>query len=95
MLPGDGSPVMVILDADHSRDHVLSELRVFAPLVTSGSYLIVEDTNINGHPVFEEFGPGPYEAVEEFFLENDDFEVDESCHLYYVTQNPRGYLKRR
>lgn len=95
MLPGDGSPVMVILDADHSRDHVLSELRVFAPLVTSGSYLIVEDTNINGHPVFEEFGPGPYEAVEDFMAENDDFEVDESCHLYYVTQNPRGYLRRK
>jgi cephalosporin hydroxylase len=95
LLPTDGSPVMVILDSDHSKDHVLAEMRRYAPLVTSGSYLIVEDTNINGHPVFADFGPGPYEAVEAYFGENDDFEVDEECELYYVTQNPRGYLRRR
>ena len=95
MLPTDGSPVMVILDSDHAKDHVLAEMRRYAPLVTSGSYLIVEDSNINGHPVFADFGPGPYEAVEAFMADNDDFEVDEECQLYYVTQNPGGYLRRR
>ncbi|MBI1379318.1 MAG: hypothetical protein GC157_17840 [Frankiales bacterium] len=95
LLPSDGSPVMVVLDSDHSRDHVLAELRLWADLVTSGSYLIVEDTNINGHPVYADFGPGPYEAVEQFLAEDDRFEVDEECEMYYVTQNPRGYLRRR
>ena len=95
LLPTDGAPVMVILDSDHSRQHVLAELRLWADFVTPGSYLIVEDTNINGHPVYPSFGPGPFEAAQEFLATDDRFEVDEECHQYYVTQNPRGYLRRK
>ena len=94
-LVGDRTPVMVILDSDHSRDHVLEELRRYAPLVTSGSYLVVEDTNINGHPVLPDFGPGPMEAVETFLSESDDFSVDTTREKLMLTFNPRGFLRRR
>jgi cephalosporin hydroxylase len=91
----DREPVVVILDSDHGKDHVLEELRRYAPLVTSGSYLIVEDTNINGHPVLPDFGPGPMEAVETFLSESDDFSVDTTREKLMLTFNPRGYLRRR
>jgi cephalosporin hydroxylase len=87
--------VMVILDSDHSRDHVLAELRAYAPLVTPGQYLIVEDTNVNGHPVLPDFGPGPMEALPEFLAQQDDFAVDDRCERLFVTFNPRGFLVRK
>lgn len=89
------SPVMVILDSDHTRDHVLTELRSYADFVTPGSYLVVEDTNLNDHPVLPGFGPGPMEAVEEFLRERDDFEPDPGAEKFMLTFNPRGYLRRK
>lgn len=84
--------VLVILDSDHSKNHVLGELRAYHSLVTKGSYLVVEDTNVNGHPVFAEHGPGPMEALEDFFKENHDFKVDKSKEKFYLTMHPSGYL---
>lgn len=86
--------IMVILDSDHHKEHVLNELRIYGDLVTEASYLIVEDTNINGHPVYPDFGAGPMEAVEEFLKENKNFVVDASKEKFYLTFNPRGYLRR-
>jgi cephalosporin hydroxylase len=85
---------LAILDSDHTKKHVMDEIGVYAPMVTPGSYLIVEDTNMNGHPVAEEFGPGPMEAVEEFIKGTNDFEIDKSREKFYLTFNPSGYLKR-
>jgi cephalosporin hydroxylase len=89
-----GAPVLVILDSDHSRDHVLAELRAYADLVTVGSYVVVEDTNVNGHPAYPDFGPGPMEAVDAFLAEDDRFEVDAGREKFFMTFNPRGYLKK-
>jgi cephalosporin hydroxylase len=85
---------MVILDSDHSEAHVYAELMAFSPLVHPGNYLVVEDTNVNGHPVWSDFGPGPMEAVEKFLSKNDEFLVDERCERFLMTLNPKGYLKR-
>jgi cephalosporin hydroxylase len=89
--------VMVILDSAHERDHVLNELHAYAPLVSEGQYLIVEDTNINGNPVFAGFGPGPKEAVEAFLLEElgSRFAIDRDREKFLMTFNPGGYLIRR
>jgi cephalosporin hydroxylase len=86
--------VMVFLDSDHSKDHVVEELRAYGPLVTVGDYLIVEDTSINGHPILPKFGPGPMEAVQEFLGETDSFVVDVTKEKFFVTFHPRGYLRK-
>ena len=88
-----GKRTMVILDSDHSREHVLAELGAYAGIVTPGCYLIVEDTDINGHPINPEFGPGPWEALAEF-LPDPRFEVDRACEKFLHTRNPGGFLRR-
>jgi cephalosporin hydroxylase len=94
LVEGKGT-VMVILDSDHQKDHVLSELLLYSPFVTQGSYLIVEDTNLNGSPVAKDFGPGPGEAVKEFLSGNDQFCADRKREKFLISANPGGYLKRR
>jgi cephalosporin hydroxylase len=90
----DRERVMVSLDSDHTKAHVLAEMRAYADLVTVGNYLVVEDTNLNGHPVWPEFGPGPKEAVEEFLQENSHFVRDLGREKFCLTFNPGGYLKK-
>ncbi len=89
-----GKKVLVVLDSDHGKNHVLSEMNAYAPLVSQDSYLIVQDTNINGNPVLEKFGPGPMEAVNEFLATNDQFRPDREAERLMFTMHPNGYLKR-
>ncbi len=86
---------MVILDSDHSVDHVSAEIGAFSGLVTPGCYMIVEDTNVAGNPVFPEFPDGgPGEAVSRFLAQSDLFEVDGSRERFLLTMNPGGFLRR-
>jgi cephalosporin hydroxylase len=87
--------VMVILDSDHSRGHVARELQAYAPMVSVGHYLVVQDTNLNGHPVNLEHGPGPWEAVEKFLEDQAGaFAIDVSREKWLVSFNPGGFLIR-
>ena len=89
-----GELVMVVLDSDHAESHVFDELAAYAPLVTPGCYLIVEDTNVNGRPVFRAHGPGPAEAVKRFLAAHPEFVPDAPREKFMFTFNPGGYLRR-
>lgn len=90
-----GERVMVVLDSDHHADHVKREMEDYSPLVCSGCYLVVEDTDINGNPVLPGSGPGPNEAVHEFLGTHKDFVQDFSREYLGVTYFPGGWLKRK
>jgi cephalosporin hydroxylase len=89
-----GRRAMVILDAAHGADHVLAELHAYAPLVSEGSYLIVEDTAFDAWPAWPEWGPGPAAAVATFLQTSEDFEVDHDAGRHLLTLAPGGFLRR-
>ncbi len=89
-----GKKALVILDSNHKKDHVLKELNAYSPMIHVGGYLIVQDSNINGHPAFNKYGPGPMEAIQDFMQGRDDFTIDKSRERLLLTFNPNGFLKR-
>lgn len=90
-IPEDSS-CFVILDSDHSRDHVLAELRSYSPFVRKGHYLIVEDTVIN-HPS-PLGGPGPWEAVDAWLGETHGWALTPNCDRLNFSFANHGFLQR-
>jgi cephalosporin hydroxylase len=94
------SNVLVVLDSDHSRAHVLAELRAYCDLAPVGGYLIAMDTICsdlwdlpNGVRAWQD--DNALRAVEDFLREHPEFEVDRSCEKFLVTFSPGGFLRRR
>ena len=55
---------------------------------------MVEDTNLNGHPVDPDYGPGPMEALQDYVRTHPQFTHDTSMDKFFLTFNPGGYLLR-
>lgn len=94
--------VMVCLDSMHTHDHVLEELRAYAPLTTPGCYCVVFDTFVEDMPedLFPDrpWAPGdnPKTAVHAWLAEQADFEIDHALpDKLQVTVAPDGFLRRR
>lgn len=89
-------PVMVILDGDHSRDHVARELELYAPLVTPDSVLLSQDGIIDELLMFSDTRPGPKPANEAFLARHPEFEHDrERNERFLISHHPVGWLRRK
>jgi cephalosporin hydroxylase len=103
----EGDVVLVVLDSNHRRDHVLAELEAYGPVVTPGSYIVVTDgvlrdlAGVPGAPAgcVED---NPATASKVFTMANDSFveeDVDagfnEATTSFRVTYWPNAFLKRR
>ncbi|MCY1401644.1 Rhamnosyl O-methyltransferase precursor [compost metagenome] len=96
-----GKTVIVVLDSNHTHQHVLEELRLYSPLVSLGSYCVVMDTVVEDMPAdfFPDRpwgqGDNPKTAVWAYLEENSDFEIDYHMqNKLLVTVAPDGYLRR-
>lgn len=96
----DKKRILLILDSNHTHQHVLEELKLYSSLVTKDSYLIVFDTVIEDMPENSfpdrpwDKGDNPKTAVWEFLKTNDRFEIDQEIHnKLLITVAPDGYLR--
>jgi cephalosporin hydroxylase len=93
--------VLVILDSNHTHNHVLAEIKAYAPLVTKDSYLLVFDTVVEdlADDIYDNrpwsVGNNPKTAVFEFLKTNDDFVIDHHIdNKLLLSVAPDGYLKK-
>jgi cephalosporin hydroxylase len=98
-LAAGAKKVMVVLDSNHTHDHVLSELRAYSSFVTVGNYFLVLDTVIEYLQIDPNrpWGPGasPYSAVSQFLSVNDNFERQDNYEKRNaVSVAPGGFLLR-
>lgn len=92
--------VMVILDSNHTHDHVLNELNLYSDLVTKGNYIICCDTIVEFIPKQihrnRKWGPknNPFTAMKSFLTKNKRFKIDNQINgKYLFSCHPKGYLK--
>ncbi|MGD0497824.1 MAG: CmcI family methyltransferase [Bryobacteraceae bacterium] len=105
-LVGAAEPVLVVLDSDHSKAHVLRELELYSPLVTPGSYIVAADGIMRdladlprGLPEWKH--DNPLEAANEFAARHPEFRQEQPPWLFHdgdltanVTYWPGAWLKR-
>lgn len=91
------SKILIIDDGSHTHKDVIGALNKFSPLVSIGSYFVVEDGIVNELQKSKEFDGGPLKAIREFLKINKNFSVDRKyCDMFgkNATFNTNGYLKR-
>jgi cephalosporin hydroxylase len=96
----EGSNVLLVLDSNHTHEHVLAELKLWSPLLTKGNYIIVSDTIVERIPKqshrIRQWGPGdnPMTAMQEFLGTNARFTNSNNySNRTFASFNPSGYLK--
>ena len=95
--------IMLVLDSNHTHEHVVEELKAYAPLVSINSYIVVFDTIVEhlppnylpGHKRRWGIGDNPLTAVKQFLRTNGNFEIDQAINnKLLISVAPDGYLKR-
>jgi len=91
-----GRPALVILDSNHSKEHVLAELRLYSKFVPKGGYILVNDTTLGGTHLGKEGVKdlGPLYAVRDFVAENKNFQIERSKPRFSVSCMHSGVLRR-
>jgi cephalosporin hydroxylase len=92
--------ILVILDSNHTHDHVLQELLLYSPFVKKNGYMVVFDSIIEDMPSKLvknrpwKKGNNPKTAVHEFLKKNSRFQIDKEIeNKLLITVAPDGYLK--
>jgi len=88
-----GHKTLVLADGNHAADHVLAEMRLYAPMISLNSYFIAEDGIVDVMD-WNEFTPGPAVAARQFVAENEEFVIDQTREKFILTYAPGGFLKR-
>ena len=94
-LVGEDPHALAVIATKGARLRTIMEFEAFEPFVRTGSYIVVENTILNGNPVWASFGMGPHEAVRQLMVDHRDFTPDISIDKRYPAGfNPGGWLKR-
>jgi cephalosporin hydroxylase len=97
----DYKTILVVLDSNHTHEHVTEELEIYAPLASKGSYCVVFDTIVEDMPAGSfpdrpwDKGNNPKTAVREYLKTHPEFEIDKDIqNKLLITVAPDGYLRR-